>query len=80
MKRILAPILLVVLLFPTLALGEEVTMDDLVLRKKDGLYFKKFTDVPFDGEVTGTVSHGACTVVRAKLRLSATASGRRRRF
>jgi len=53
MKRFLAPILLVVLLFPTLALSEEVTVDDLVLRESDGLYFKKFTEVPFDGEVTG---------------------------
>jgi len=53
MKRILAPILLVVLLFPSLALGGEVTMDDLVWRESDGLYYKKFTDVPFDGEVTG---------------------------
>ena len=51
MKHILAPILLLVLLFPTLALGEEVTLDDLVIR--DGLYYQKFTDEPYDGEVTG---------------------------
>ena len=51
MKRILAPILLLVLLFPTLALGEEVTLDDLVQR--DGLRYKKFNDVPFTGKVTG---------------------------
>ena len=31
--------------------GEEVTMDDLV--KTDGLFYKKFTDVPFTGMVTG---------------------------
>ena len=49
MRRILAPILLVVLLFPSLALGE--TMDDLV--ETNGVYFKKFTEVPFDGTVTG---------------------------
>jgi hypothetical protein len=53
MKRFLAPILLLVLLFPTLALGGEATLDDLVLRKIDGLYFKKFTEVPFTGKVTG---------------------------
>ncbi len=29
----------------------DVTMDDLV--ERDGLYYKRFTDVPFDGEVTG---------------------------
>ena len=52
MKHILAPILLLVFLFPTLALSEEVTLDDLVERK--GLYYKKFTDVPFSGKVTGS--------------------------
>ena len=32
--------------------GEEVvTMDDLV--KTDGLFYKKFTDVPFTGKTTG---------------------------
>ena len=31
--------------------GEEVTHDDLVLR--EGLYYKKSTDVPFTGKVTG---------------------------
>ena len=36
-------------LFPSLALGE--TMDDLVITS--GLYYKKFTDVPFTGKVTG---------------------------
>ena len=40
-----------VFLFPSLALGEEVTLGDLV--KTDGLYYKKFTDVPFSGKVTG---------------------------
>ena len=49
MKRTLAPILLITFLFPSLAYG--VTMDDLVVR--DGLYYKKFTDVPFTGKVTG---------------------------
>ena len=42
MKRFLTPILLLVLLFPTLALGEEVTFDDLV--KRNGLYYQKFSD------------------------------------
>ena len=49
MKRILAPILLLTLLFPALALSE--TMGALV--KTDGLYYKKFSDVPFTGKVTG---------------------------
>jgi antitoxin component YwqK of YwqJK toxin-antitoxin module len=49
MKRILAPILLLTLLFPSLAYGE--TMDDLVIR--DGIHYKKFSDVPFTGKVTG---------------------------
>jgi antitoxin component YwqK of YwqJK toxin-antitoxin module len=58
MKRILAPILLLTFLFPSLAYG--VTMDDLVLRDPkegssidDWIYYKKFSDVPFSGKVTG---------------------------
>ena len=50
MKRILAPILLLTLLFPSLAYGLE--FKDLV--ERDGLHYKKFSDVPFTGEVTGT--------------------------
>ena len=49
MKRILTPILLMTLLFPSIAYGE--TMDDLV--KRDGIHYKKFSDVPFTGKVTG---------------------------
>ena len=49
MKRFLAPILFAVLLFPALAMGE--TMDDLM--KRDGFYYREFTDVPFTGKVTG---------------------------
>jgi antitoxin component YwqK of YwqJK toxin-antitoxin module len=49
MKRILAPILLMTLLFPSIAYGE--TMDDLV--KRDGIHYKKFSTVPFTGKVTG---------------------------
>ena len=33
--------------------SETLTMDDLV--ERDGLYYKKFTDVPFIGEVTGNI-------------------------
>ena len=49
MKRILAPIILLTLLFPALAFGEQY--DDLV--ERDGLYYKKFTEVPFTGKITG---------------------------
>ena len=49
MKRFLAPILLLTLLFPALAFGE--LMSDLV--KRDGIHYKKYTDVPFTGKVTG---------------------------
>jgi antitoxin component YwqK of YwqJK toxin-antitoxin module len=51
MKHILTSVVLLVLLFPALALGGGVMMDDLVFR--DGLHYKKFADVPFTGEVTG---------------------------
>jgi hypothetical protein len=55
MKRFLAPILLLILLFPALAFGE--TMKDLV--KTDGLYYKKFSDVPFTGKITEGLTQGS---------------------
>ena len=51
MRRILTSVVLLVLLFPSLAMGEEVTKDDLVHR--NGLFYKKFADVLFTGTVTG---------------------------
>ena len=42
-----------VFLCPSLALGEEVTWDDLV--RTNGLMYKKFTDVPFTGKTTGQI-------------------------
>jgi len=41
---------LVVLLFPTLALGGEIRIEDLLYR--DGIYYKKFSDVPFTRKTT----------------------------
>jgi antitoxin component YwqK of YwqJK toxin-antitoxin module len=49
MKHILTTMVLMTFLFSGLLLGE--TMDDLV--KRDGLYYKEFTDVPFTGKITG---------------------------
>ena len=49
MRHILTSLVLVILLFPSLALGETVKSEDLVFR--DGLYYKGFTDVPFSGTV-----------------------------
>ena len=49
MKHILTSVVLLVLLFPSLASGE--TLGELVQR--EGLHYKKFTDVPFTGKVTG---------------------------
>ena len=51
MRHILASVFLVVLLFPSLALGGEVKWKDLVYR--EGLFYKKSSDVPFTGKVTG---------------------------
>ena len=51
MNRILTSMVFLVLLFPSLTLGEEVTMDGLV--EREGIYYKKYTDVPFIGKVTG---------------------------
>ena len=42
---------LLTLLFPALAFGE--TMDDLVMR--DGLYYPKFSEVPFTRVTTGKI-------------------------
>ena len=49
MRHALASLVLALFLFPSIAFGE--TMDDLV--ERDGIYYKKFTDVPFTGKVTG---------------------------
>jgi hypothetical protein len=51
MKHILAPIFALVLLFPSLALGDTVDWDGLV--ERDGLWYERFTNVPFTGEVMG---------------------------
>ena len=49
MKHILKSVFLIILLFPSFALGE--TVKDLVVM--NGLYYKKSPDVPFTGKVTG---------------------------
>ena len=54
MKHILTSVVLMTLLFPALALGE--TMKDLV--ERDGLYYKKFTVIPFTGNITGKKTQG----------------------
>jgi len=41
---------LVILLIPSLALGETVDFNDLI--EREGRFYKKFTDTPFSGEVT----------------------------
>ena len=51
MRHILTSVVLVVLLFSSLASGETVKWENLVLR--ENLYYKKFTEVPFTGKVTG---------------------------
>ena len=43
MRHVLTSVVLLVLMFPSLALGGEVTMDDLIFRSSDGLHYKKFT-------------------------------------
>jgi hypothetical protein len=54
MRHILTSLVFVVLLFPALALGEEVAFYDLIKNDSNGLYYKKFTDVPFTEKVTGS--------------------------
>ena len=48
MRRILTSVVLLVLLFPSLASGE--TLYDLIIN--NGLYYKPFTNVPFTGTLT----------------------------
>ena len=55
MERILVSLVLMVLLFPVLALGE--TIDDLEYRG-DGLIYENFSDVPFTGNITGKTEQG----------------------
>ena len=38
-------------LFTSFGWSKDLSMDDLV--KRDGLYYEKFTDVPFSGNVVG---------------------------
>ena len=51
MQNILTLVMLSVLLFPSLASSEEVNWNDLV--RREGLYYKKFSEMPFTGEITG---------------------------
>jgi hypothetical protein len=51
MRFLLSTTLLLFLSFPSSVLSETVDWDDLV--KREGLLYKKFTNVPFTGEVEG---------------------------
>jgi len=54
MRHTLASLVLALFLFPSIAKGERsVTIDDLIFRSSNGLHYKKYTDVPFSGKVTG---------------------------
>jgi len=55
MRHILTSVVLVVFLFPSLALGLE--MDDLVQR--EGLYYEKFTNIPFSGKIDEGLERGS---------------------
>ena len=51
MKRFLAPIVLFTVVFPSFAFGDDVEYSESM--EREGLYYKKFTDVPFTGKTTG---------------------------
>ena len=53
MKHTFASLVLALFLFPSIALGETVKWDDL--EERDGLYYKKFAEVPFTGKTTGKI-------------------------
>ena len=44
-------LIIFLLLSPSVSWSEDITLDDLV--ERDGLYYEKFTDVPFSGDVVG---------------------------
>ena len=46
------------LLFSSLSSGDVIDWEDLAIRSSDGLYYEKFTDVPFSGIVTGEEQGG----------------------
>jgi len=50
-RRVLTSVVLVSLLIPSLALGETVNLEDLILR--GDIYSKKLAGIPFTGDVTG---------------------------
>ena len=53
MKTLLTLLTCLFLLSPNVVMSETVKYEDLV--KRDGLYYQKFTDVPFTGKTTGQV-------------------------
>ena len=50
MRHLLTLLTCLFILSPNVVLGETVKYEDLV--KREGLYYKKFTNVPFTGKVT----------------------------
>ncbi len=55
MKQTLLTICLILFALPSW--GEALTIDDLV--ERDGLYYKKFSDVPFTGEISQGKEQGS---------------------
>ena len=51
MRKLLTLLVCLFILSPNVVLSETVKFEDLVITS--GLYYKKFTDVPFTGKVTG---------------------------
>ena len=51
MKTLLTLLTCLFILSPNVVMSETVKSEDLV--KREGLYYKRFTDVPFSGTVTG---------------------------
>ena len=53
MKTLLTLLTCLFILSPNVVMSETVKYEDLV--KREGLYYKKFSDVPFTGKTTGKV-------------------------
>ena len=48
-------LIIFLLLFTSVSWSHTINSDELIKSNIDGLYYEKFTDVPFTGEITGKI-------------------------
>ena len=59
-RKIIMKYLLILscLLFTSVGWSKDVNINDLVLSNQDGLFYEKFTDVPFTGKIIKGIKDG----------------------